>query len=185
MLLTYYCPKCDFQDVRKFYIEDKVYKEEQLVKSLTQEEIDNLPEWDDPRMYEEYKTVEYGEKPPKTINCSKCSKSIERDEDDFPEIKEGINSISKMKERRRYAQYGMDKKQATTFYNEAIQASKERVKSGGQHYKRVVPNPQVLEKMGLAKKLDSKSAQESKQFLKDINRKLTKDGTLGKAGRKK
>ena len=185
MLLTYYCPKCEFQDVRKFYIEDKIYKEEVLVKSLTQEEIDNLPEWDDPRLYEEYDTVEYGERPPETVKCTKCNKKIGRDEDDIPGIMEGRNSISKLKERQRYAQYGMDKKQANTFYNEAIQASKERVKSGGQHYKRFVPNGPALEKMGLAKKLDSKKSQHSKQFLKDVNRKLTKDGTIGKAGRKK
>jgi len=186
MIIDYYCKKCDKVHVRSFYIEDKIYKEEVLVKSLTQEEIDALPEWDDPRLYEEYKTVEHGDLPPEKLKCLECNRVMVRHMEDLPLLKEGINSMSSLKERRRYAINGMDKQQATKFYNESIEASKERMKSGGQHYKKVVPNFEVLVKEGKAKKLSSDKAANSKEYLKKLNIQLTKDGTIGKAsGRKR
>jgi hypothetical protein len=79
----------------------------------------------------------------------------------------------------------MDKKQAETFYNESIAATKERVKSGHQHYKKVSPNYKVLAQQGQVRKLNDQETANKVQNLKNNNRVLTKDGTIGKAARKK
>jgi hypothetical protein len=79
----------------------------------------------------------------------------------------------------------MDKKQAEKFYQESCEASKERVKSGGQHYKKVVPNYKVLAEQGQVRRLNDQERADKIQNLKNTNRVLTKDGTIGKASRKK
>lgn len=185
MIIDYYCKKCDKVHTRSFYIEDKIYMEDVLVKSLSQEEIDSLPEWDDPRLYEEYKTVEHGDLPPERLKCTQCKKMMIRHMEDLPSLKEGRNSMSALKERRRFAEHGMDKKQAEKFYKESIEASKERMKGGEEHYKRVVPNYEVLAKQGVVKRNSDKRKAAKEKFLKDANIKLTKDGTIGKLSRKK
>jgi len=163
---------------------DGIFTEQVLVSSLSQEEIDALPDWDDPRDYEAYKEVEYGDMPPNDVDCS-CGSIAERLVTRPPDIKHGRNSYHAMRERRRYAIEGMDKKQAETFYKESIDSTKERVKSGHQHYKKVVPNFKVLEKQGVVKRRTKQDHTEAAQYLKNTNRVLTKDGTIGKASKKK
>ena len=79
----------------------------------------------------------------------------------------------------------MDKRQAEQYYKESCEASKERVKSGGQHYKRVNPNYEVLAKQGLAKKVDSGQATKNRENLKRFNADLTRGGKIGRGPRKK
>jgi len=181
---NYYCLECDKEELRHIPIVDGTYTEQVLVSSLSQEEADALPDWDDPRDYEVYEEVEYGDMPPDVVKCS-CGSSADRLVTGAPDIKHGRNSYHAMKERRRYAIEGMDKKQAETFYNESIAATKERVKSGHQHYKKVVPNFKVLEQQGVVKRRTKQDHTEAAQYLKNANRVLTKDGTIGKAARKK
>mgnify|MGYP003109049644 CR=1 FL=1 len=181
---NYYCVECDKEELRHIPLVDDVFTEQVLVSSLSQEEIDALPDWDDPRDYEVYKEVKYGDMPPDVVDCH-CGGMGERVVDGAPSIKHGRNSYHALKERQRYHHYGMDKKQAEKFYEESCNASRERVKSGEQHYKKVLPNWKNLEKQGLVKRRKQNDASEMAQRLKDNNRVLTKDGTIGKAARKK
>ena len=181
---NYYCVECEKEDLRHIPMVDGIFTEQVLVSSLSQEEIDALPDWDDPRDYEVYEEVEYGDMPPDDVKCS-CGGIAERLVTDAPDIKHGRNSYHSMKERRRYALEGMDKKQAETFYNESIAATKERVQSGHQHYKKVVPNYKVLAEQGQVRRLNDQERADKIQNLKNTNRILTKDGTIGKAARKK
>ena len=181
---NYYCLECEKEELRHIPIVDGIYTEQVLVSSLNQEEADALPDWDDPRDYEVYEEVEYGNMPPDVVKCS-CGHTSDRLVTSAPDIKHGRNSYHAKRERRRYAIEGMDKKQAETFYNESMAATKERVKSGHQHYKKVVPNYKVLAEQGQVRKLNDQERADKIQNLKNTNRVLTKDGTIGKAARKK
>tara|TARA_R100001510_G_C7528152_1_gene120729 strand:- start:62 stop:622 length:561 start_codon:yes stop_codon:yes gene_type:complete len=181
---NYYCVECDKEDLRHIPLVDDVFTEQVLVSSLSQEEIDALPDWDDPRDYEVYKEVKYGDMPPDDVECS-CGGTAERLVDGAPSIKHGRNSYQALKARQKYHMDGMDKSQAEKFYKESCEASKDRIKSGDQHYKRVVPNWKVLEKEGKVKRVDSGQATRNRELLKQTNIQLTRDGTLGKAARKK
>jgi hypothetical protein len=163
---------------------DGIFTEQVLVSSLSQEEADALPDWDDPRDYEVYEEVEYGDMPPDVVKCS-CGAEADRLVSDAPDIKHGRNSYHAKKERMRFATEGMDKKQAHKFYEESIAASKERVKTGDQHYKRVVPNWKVLESQGKVKRVADGQASRNREELKKANIQITRDGTIGKAARKK
>jgi hypothetical protein len=181
---NYYCLECEKEELRHIPMVDGIFTEQVLVSSLSQEEADALPDWDDPRDYEVYEEVEYGDMPPDLVKCS-CGSTADRLVTGAPDIKHGRNSYHAMRERRRYAIEGMDKKQAETFYNESIAATKERVKSGHQHYKKVSPNYKVLAQQGQVRKLNDQETANKVQNLKNNNRVLTKDGTIGKAARKK
>tara|TARA_R100001443_G_scaffold101175_1_gene108969 strand:+ start:924 stop:1481 length:558 start_codon:yes stop_codon:yes gene_type:complete len=181
---NYYCKECDKEELRHIPLVNGIFTEQVLVSSLNQEEIDALPDWDDPRDYEVYKEVKYGKMPPDVVECY-CGGEGDRIVGDAPTIKHGKNSYHALKERQRYNHYGMDKKQAEKFYTESMEATKKRVKSGDQHYKKVVPNFKVLEKEGVVKRRTKGDAQQQAQNLKDMNRSLTKDGTLGKQNFKK
>ena len=182
---NYYCTECDTEELRHIPLVDDVFTEQVLVSSLSQEEIDALPDWDDPRDYEVYEEVKYGDMPPNTVKCNNCGDIADRLVEGAPTIKHGRNSYHALKERMRYAHEGMDKKQAEKFYEESIAATKQRVKTGDQHYKKVVPNFKVLEKEGVVKRRTKNDAQQQAQNLKNMNRSLTKDGTIGKGSRKK
>ena len=182
---NYYCTECDTEELRHIPLVDDVFTEQVLVSSLSQEEIDALPDWDDPRDHEVYEEVKYGDMPPNTVKCNNCGDIADRLVAGPPDIKHGRNSYHAKKERMRFAHEGMDKKQATKFYEESIAASKERVKSGDQHYKKVVPNLKVLEEQGQIRRLNDRERADKIKNLKDTNRALTKDGTIGKASRKK
>tara|TARA_Y100001938_G_scaffold126710_1_gene178894 strand:- start:1706 stop:2263 length:558 start_codon:yes stop_codon:yes gene_type:complete len=181
---NYYCEGCDAEELRHIPMVNGIFTEQVLVSSLTEEEVESLPDWDDPRDYEVYEEVEYGDEPPEKVKCS-CGSIADRIVSNAPSVKHGLNSYHSLKERRRYAKEGMDKKQAETFYKESIEATKDRVKTGHQHYKKVVPNYEVLAKHGYARKLNDQERANKIQNLKNVNRALTKDGTIGKASRKK
>ena len=182
---NYYCTECDTEELRHIPLVDDVFTEQVLVSSLNQEEIDALPDWDDPRDYEVYEEVKYGDMPPNTVKCNNCGDTADRLVDGAPSIKHGRNSHHAKKERMRYATQGMDKKQATKFYEESIAASKERMKTGEQHYAKMVPNLKQMEAQGKIKKISPEAREQSRDSLKQANIHMTKDGTIGKASKKK
>ena len=120
-----------------------------------------------------------------TIKCPTCNKKTQpRVSIYYFSVGEGRNSYKSLKERQRFAREGMDKKQAEQFLKESCEASKDRVKSGDQHYKKVVPNYEVLREQGQVRKLNDQERANKIQNLKQINQAVTKDGTIGKASRK-
>ena len=183
---NYYCTECETEELRHIPLVDDVFTEQVLVSSLSQEEIDALPDWDDPRDYEVYEEVKYGDLPPNTVKCNNCGDIADSLVAGPPDIKHGRNSHHAKKERMRFAKEGMDKKAADKFYKESIEATKERVKTGDQHYKRVYPKWDVLEKQGVVKRVtDTAKSTQNRQALKQANIQVTKEGTIGKASRKK
>lgn len=186
---NYKCTNCGFVELRMIYQEDDLtWRENICVKKPTQAQIDKMDfsKGDDPRDFEVWKETNYGKHLPDKVKCSSCKKkSAEFFVETAPSIKNGRNSYQAMKERRRYAVEGMDKKQAEQFYEESIQASKERISKGGDsHYKKIVPNYEQLAKTGQVKRLNDQERANKIERLKRANQQLTKDGTIGKKPRK-
>jgi hypothetical protein len=197
LLETYKCKKCGTKtsafiersdETGLFYYErkvgDKIHEDDVPTHDGTSEES-YCPDWaGDSTYWYKYETVwsmDYFN----TIECPCCgAETGKRASIMYFSVGESRNSYRSLKERMRYAHEGMDKKQAEKFYKESIDATRERVKTGDQHYKKVVPNYQVLEKEGVVRRRKDDSNQQA-QGLKDMNRALTKDGTLGKGNFKK
>jgi len=97
-----------------------------------------------------------GKKPPSRRKCPECHKSAKR----FYNVDIGvkIGGITEKTKRvgREFAEKGFNKQQAHEFYETHIEATKERQKTGWQHYKTYDPNFKVLEQQGVVKKTSSR-----------------------------
>lgn len=93
-----------------------------------------------------------GKKPPTRRKCPECHKSAKRFYN--VEINAKIGGITEKTKRvgREFAEKGFNKQQAHEFYETHIEATKERQKTGWQHYKTYDPNFKVLEQQGVVKK---------------------------------
>ena len=150
------------------------------------EEWSYHPDWENDCTYWHKYVREWSMEYFDTIQCPTCKKETEKRASIYYfSVGEGRNSYKSLKERARYAHEGMDKKQADQFLEESCQASKDRVKSGDQHYKRVVPNYKVLAEQGKARRLNDQESANKIENLKRTNASVTKDGTIGKASRRK
>jgi len=109
-------------------------------------------------------------KPPKRRKCPVCNKFGKR-EFTPPAIK--TLKILRAKSER-YAKYGMDKAEANEFLNTELKYSKERQKTGWQHYKRVDPNVENMIKSGAIKKLTPEQAEKKKQTMIDMTKEARK-----------
>jgi hypothetical protein len=197
ILETYNCKKCGqcstfierSEDTGLFYYEKRVGRkihEDKVPKHDGTEDYNYYPDWDGDstywHKYEKVWSMEYFD----TIECPTCKKETDKRASIYYfSVGEGRNSYKSLKERQRYARDGMDKAQAEQFLKESCEASKDRVKSGEQHYKKVVPNYEVLRQQGKVKRLNDQQRADKIQNLKNINRSVTKDGTIGKASRRK
>jgi hypothetical protein len=161
---NYYCKNCDKEfsllisaaetNIKGYVNFDKGYEVSYLVSSLTPEQAKKLPDHERPEDYDKWKVVRYKDIPenPKCPECfkSKTSKLITN----FSGYVKG-NCFTNRERERKFYEKGLDKQQANTFYNESIEASKERIKSGGVHYKKVDFDMEFFAKKGLAKKTDN------------------------------
>ena len=115
-----------------------------------------------------------GKKPPTRRKCPECHKSAKR----FYNVDIGvkIGGITEKTKRvgREFAEKGFNKQQAHEFYETHIEASKQRQKTGWQHYKSYEPNFQVLEKQGVVKRTKDKEAKMKRQ--EGLSRELAKRG---------
>ena len=196
LLETYECKKCGpcstfverSEETGLFYYEARVGRkihEDKVPTFDGTEDFCYSPDWDGDstywHKYEKVWSMEYFD----TIKCPTCKKKTQpRSSIYYFSVGEGRNSYKSLKERQRFAREGMDKKQAEQFLKESCEASKDRVKSGDQHYKKVVPNYEVLREQGQVRKLNDQERANKIQNLKQINQAVTKDGTIGKASRK-
>ena len=198
LLETYNCKHCGTRSsvfversdqTGLFYYEKKVGRkihEDKVPNYDGTEEWSYYPDWQGDstywHKYEKVWSMDYFD----TIECPSCKKETEKRVSIYYfSVGEGRNSYKSLKERARFAHEGMDKKQAEKFYQESCEASKERVKSGDQHYKRVVPNYKVLAEQGKARRLNDQESSNKRENLKRTNASVTKDGTIGKAARRK
>lgn len=165
----YYCEKCEEQfELNIGLVEGKYI----LFLPFTKEEEEKLwAEGKDPRFLE--KEVRLKELP-MTPPCSKCGCS--KTWKIIPEFEGWMkgNSFNNRQRERKFHEYGMNKKQAENFYKESMQASKERIATMGEVYKRVDPNPTELAAMGRAKKLNDKETAAKKETAKKVNAELVK-----------
>ena len=198
LLETYNCKHCGTRSsvfversdqTGLFYYEKKVGRkihEDKVPNYDGTEEWSYCPDWQGDstywHKYEKVWSMDYFD----TIECPCCKKETEKRVSIYYfSVGEGRNSYKSLKERARFAHEGMDKKQAEKFYQESCEASKERVKSGEQHYKKVVPNYKVLAEQGQARRLNDQESANKRENLKRTNASVTKDGTIGKAARRK
>jgi hypothetical protein len=198
LLETYNCKHCGTKssifversdETGLFWYEKKVGRkihEDKVPEHDGTEDWSYQPDWQGDSTYwykyEKEWSMDYFD----TIKCPNCKRKTEKRASIYYfSVGEGRNSYKSLKERMRYAHEGMDKKQAEKFYKESCEASKDRVKSGDQHYKRVVPNFKVLEQEGLAKRVSDEQSLKNRENLKQANISITKDGTIGKANRRK
>ena len=197
ILETYKCKKCGpcsvfverSDETGLFYYEKRVGRkihEDKVPEHDGTEEWSYHPDWHRDSTYWHKYVREWSMDYFDTIECPTCKKETgKRASIYYFSVGAGRNSHQALKERLRYAHEGMDKKQATKFYEESIEASKERQKTGEEHYKKMVPNLKQMEAQGKIKRLDPKTAEHSREGLKQANINLTKDGTIGKASRNK
>tara|TARA_Y100000310_G_C20388659_1_gene671691 strand:- start:263 stop:721 length:459 start_codon:yes stop_codon:yes gene_type:complete len=111
-------------------------------------------------------------KPAQRRKCPECGKMRKRAWDSPPGLKfigDGWYVTEARKEK--FRKDGYDKENAEEFYAENIDASKRRMKSGGEHYTPMSPNYEWLEKKGQVKKVPLK---EAKRKMKKA-RKLTQE----------
>jgi hypothetical protein len=80
----------------------------------------------------------------------------------------GETLVKNRRKLEKFVRDGMEKGDADRFYNESIAASKERMKSGGEQYSKVVMNPEELASMGQAKVVSDKERSEKMKVAKAV-----------------
>tara|TARA_Y100000034_G_C6905529_1_gene420023 strand:- start:2909 stop:3364 length:456 start_codon:yes stop_codon:yes gene_type:complete len=105
----------------------------------------------------------------KSSMCPKCYKKGQRNFEIGSVSFRGIDFSTNQNKAEDYARHGMDKGQADTFYKESIDATKERMKTGFQHYAAYTPN---YEKLGEEGKLIRQSPEKARQK-KETMKKMT------------
>jgi len=115
-----------------------------------------------------------GKKPPSRRKCPECHKSAKR----FYNVDIGVKvgGITEKTKRmgREFAEKGYNKQQAREFYESHIEASKQRQKTGWQHYKAYDPNFKVLEQKGVVKKTSNREAKV--KAVENVGKELAKRG---------
>lgn len=177
---NYYCDKCEHVTTlelipievnAKGYVNKEAgYYTKVLVSSLSEQEIKDLPMEKDPRDYEVYEEYKFKEVPDEFL-CELCYKKVGIMMEQFDGWCKG-NCFTNRERERKFYEKGMDKQQAGEFYKESMAASKERMMSGRQHYKEVVPDMKKLRDHGIVRKTSDSRVGAKKQALKEINVKL-------------
>lgn len=165
----YYCDKCEKQfELNIGLVEGKYI----LFLPFTKEEEEKLwAEGKDPRFLEkEVKLKDLPMSPPCSLcGSNKTSKLIP----EFDGWMKG-NCFTNRERERRFHENGLNKRQAENFYKESMQASKERVATMGEVYKKVDPDIGHLRNTGQIKKLNDKQRSEKIENLKKTNIELQK-----------
>lgn len=121
-------------------------------------------------------------KRPKRKKCPECGKYCKVlmfREGEPPNIQfKGTGWWITKHRKEEYDRKGMDKETADRWLNDEIKNSKERMKSGNQHYKRYIPNYDVLVKQGVAKRVSDKRAVEKKEIMKKQTEQAHKNAKL-------
>jgi len=165
----YYCDKCEKQfELNIGLVEGKYI----LFLPFTKEEEEKLwAEGKDPRFLEkEVKLKDLPMSPPCSFcGSSKTSKLIP----EFDGWMKG-NCFTNRERERKFHMKGLNRKQAENFYKESIEASKERISTMGEVYKKVDPDIDHLRNTGQIKKINDKQRAEKIENLKKANIELQK-----------
>ncbi len=115
-----------------------------------------------------------GKKPPSRRKCPECNKFAKRFYN--VEISARVGGVTEKTKRmgREFIEKGFNKQQANEFYNTHIDLSKQRQKTGWQHYKAYDPNFKVLEQQGVVKK--TKNREQKIKNNESLQRELIKRG---------
>jgi hypothetical protein len=163
----YKCKKCECEFELEIGLIDGQYI---LRVPFTEEEEEEM--WAkgiDPRFEETELTLKELPMSPPCMQCD--SNETEKLMPEFNGWCKG-NCFTNRERERKFYEKGMPKDQALNFYKESIQASKERIATGGVHYKEIVPDMDHMRKHGVAKKLNDKQVANKREYLKKANTKL-------------
>jgi len=117
--------------------------------------------------------------PPKKKKCKKCGKMGNRVYTSPYITFVGEDWETKEHERDRFRRDGMDKDTANEFLENSIKTSKERMETGGQHYKKMVTSEEELRKMGYkVQKTTPEKAQKKAQAATKLVKKIKEDRKL-------
>lgn len=163
----YYCSRCEQEFELKIYNDENKWI---LVEELSEKEIAALPESEDPRFFSKETTLK---DIPETFKCPECGKKSKKVINEVEGWVKGNCAVNRERERK-FHEYGMNKQQSENFYKESIEASKERMKTGGSVYKKVDANMEVLQKQGLARKLNDKESADKRERVKGLQQHLAK-----------
>ena len=165
----YYCGECEQQfELNIGLVEGKYI----LFLPFTKEEEEKLwAEGKDPRFLEkEVRLKELPMSPP----CSHCgSDETSKLIPEFDGWTKGNCFVNRERERK-FHMSGMNKKQAENFYKESMQASKERMATMSDVYKKVDPDMAHMRKHGVVKKLNDQDRAKKRENLKKVNIELDK-----------
>ena len=118
----------------------------------------------------------------KKIRCPVCGDWAERQYARPGEspgaIFKGFGWYTNKSRDRKYAEKGMDKQEANRFLEQEIRNSQKRMESGGQHYKRMVPNYKNLHKQGVVKQVSDKEAIRKREASKKMTEEAYKKAGL-------
>lgn len=107
-------------------------------------------------------------KPPKRRRCPECNVWCPR-VFTVPAIRFlGTGFYTNRSRAEKFNRDGFDRVQAEEFYKSSIEHSKERVKTGYQHYSKITPNIENMTKSGMIKKVDSEKAEVKKQKMREM-----------------
>lgn len=124
---------------------------------------------DDPRLKDtEIPLKELPESPP----CTNCdSDETEKLIPNFNGWCKG-NCFTNRERERKFYEKGMDKQQATEFYKQSMEASQQRMMTGKEHYKQVVPDMKHMMDKGVAKRTPDDKVAAKRDYIKRVNVKL-------------
>lgn len=119
----------------------------------------------------------------KRVRCPECKEWCEQivcrpGEEPPGLIFKGFGWYTNKSRDRKYAEKGMGKQEADRFLEQEIRNSQKRMESGGQHYKRMVPNYKNLHKQGAVKQVSDKEAIRKREASKKMTEEAYKKAGL-------
>lgn len=111
--------------------------------------------------------------------CPMCGKKDTKCMGENPlgavKVKGGGDELNRGKRKlEKFVRDGLGKEEAEKFYRESIAASKERMKSGGDHYEKVLMCPEELRAQGKAKKVSDMEARKKMEVAQTVTRDAAK-----------
>jgi hypothetical protein len=163
----YKCKKCEHEFELSIGLVDGKYI---LYVPFTEEEEEELwAQGKDPRFEEtELPLKELPESPP----CTNCdSEETEKLMSEFNGWCKG-NCFTNRERERKFYEKGMDKQRANEFYKQSMEASQQRMMTGKEHYKQVVPDMKHMMDKGVAKRTPDDKVAAKRDYIKRVNVKL-------------
>jgi predicted nucleic acid-binding Zn ribbon protein len=110
------------------------------------------------------------DKPKKRSKCPSCGKMRSRSFESVPIHFKGMDFHTNQARAERFHKYGFDKDSARKFYNDSIKNSKERMKSGDEHYKKMVIPEDKATEQGMVSRTSGERSEKKKESAKSLDK---------------